>query len=69
MAGSMVQLARDALAQNKKVELSAGCFEHWQAVTEIETRADGLIRVVVDAPARPEVFMIPTLLGAVRVTG
>ena len=69
MADSIVQLAKDALARGKKVELSAGCFDHWQAVTEIEARADGVIRVVVDAPARPEVFMVPTLLGAVRVTG
>lgn len=57
MANPFVTLAADALGTGRTVALSAACLNGWTEIRSLGEHESGLLHVVLDAQARPDIYL------------
>lgn len=57
MADAFVKLATEAIGAGRTVALSAPCLNGWTEIRSMEEHEAGLLHVVLDAQARPDIYL------------
>lgn len=69
MTNPFVTLAGDAIRDGKTVALAASCLNGWTEIGSIREHESGLIHIVLDAQARPDVYLPAGSVSGLRILG